>query len=86
MADILGKARAGRTVLKRTTTTQTSGQKLPALVLYMEWLAGESKRRVLDTEGNEHRIPDRMVESSYKRVTGAQAQELIEKHWPKALE
>ncbi len=86
MADILGKARAGRTVLKRTNTTQASGLKLPSLVLYMEWLAGESKRRVLDTEGNEHRIPDRVVESSYKLVTGTQAQEAIEKHWHKALD
>ncbi len=84
MADILAKARAGRTVLKRTTATQ--GAKLPALVLYMEWLAGENKRRVLDTDGNEHRLNDKIVESSYRLVTGGQAQELIEKHWPKALE
>jgi hypothetical protein len=84
MADILGKARAGRSVLKRTNAKQ--GAELPALVLYMEWLAGESKRRVLDIEGKEHRIPDRIIESSYRLVTGGQAQELIEKHWPKALD
>lgn len=84
MADILGKARAGRTVLKRTTSTQ--GGELPRLVLYMEWLAGERKRRVIDTDGKEHAIPDNVVESSYKLVTGSQAQELIEKHWPKALD
>lgn len=84
MADILAKARAGRSVLKRTTATQ--GAKLPTLVLYMEWLAGENKRRVLDTEGAEHRIPDRVIESSYRLLTGTQAQELIEKHWPKALD
>lgn len=56
------------------------------MVLYMEWLAGESKRRVLDVEGKEHRIPDRIIESSYKLMTGAQAQEAIEKHWPKAFD
>lgn len=82
MADILAKARAGRTVLKRTTSTQ--GVELPRLVLYMEWLAGENRRRVLDTEGQEHRIPDRIIESSYKLVTGGQAEELLHEHWPSA--
>lgn len=84
MADILSKARAGRSVLKRTNAKQ--GNELPSMVLYMEWLAGESKRRVLDVEGKEHRIPDRIIESSYKLMTGAQAQEAIEKHWPKAFD
>jgi hypothetical protein len=83
MADILGKARAGRTVLKRTNTQQAN---MPKLVLYLEWLAGENKRRVLDTENKEHRIDDRTIESSYRLVTGNQAQELMEKHWPKYLE
>lgn len=82
MADILGKARAGRTVLKRTT----SQSNIPKLVLYVEWLAGENKRRVLDTEQKEHRIDDRIIESSYRLVTGGQAQELLEKHWPQALQ
>jgi hypothetical protein len=82
MADILAKARAGRTVLKRTTSTQ--GGELPRLVLYMEWLAGESRRRVIDTDGQEHRIPDRIIESSYKLVTGGQAEELLHEHWPSA--
>ncbi|MEZ0311711.1 MAG: hypothetical protein ACAI38_08045 [Myxococcota bacterium] len=83
MADILAKARAGRTVLKRTTSTQ--GGELPRLVLYMEWLAGENKRRVIDTEGKEHRLNDRIVESSYRLVTGGQAEELMAQHWPAQL-
>ncbi len=83
MADILAKARAGRTVLKRTTSTQ--GGDLPRLVLYMEWLAGENKRRVVDTEGKEHRLNDKIVESSYKLVTGGQAEELLAQHWPAQL-
>ena len=83
MADILAKARAGRTVLKRTT--QAQGFKLPSLVLYMEWLAGENKRRVIDTEGQEHRLPDKIVESSYRLVTGGQAEELLAQHWPAQL-
>jgi hypothetical protein len=84
MADILAKARAGRSVLKRTNSTQGGGE-LPKLVLYMEWLAGENKRRVVDTDGKEHRIPDRMIESSYRLVTGGQAEELMGEHWPAQL-
>ncbi len=84
MADILAKARAGRTVLKRTT--QPHGIKLPSLVLYMEWLAGENKRRVIDTEGAEHRLHDKVVESSYRLVTGGQAEELLNQHWPAQLD
>ena len=83
MADILAKARAGRTVLKRTTSTQ--GSDLPRLVLYMEWLAGENKRRVIDTDGKEHRLNDRIVESSYRLLTGGQAEELMAEHWPAQL-
>jgi hypothetical protein len=69
--------------LKRTTSTQ--GGELPRLVLYVEWLAGENKRRVVDTEGKEHRLNDRIVESSYRLVTGGQAEELLAEHWPAQL-
>ena len=77
MNDFLSKARAQRTVLKRTTR-----QALPSPVLYMEWLTGESRRKVLDVDGKEHLLTDLVVQSNYKLVTGAQAKELIAKHWP----
>ena len=81
MSDFLSKARTRRTVLKRTRDRAD----LPSPVLYMEWLAGESKRRVLDTAGKEHLLTDNVVQSNYKLMTGAQAKELIEQHWPDAL-
>lgn len=78
MNDFLSKARAQKSVLKRTRPSQ----ELPSPVLYMEWLAGEARRKVLDTDGKEHVLSDLVVQSNYKLVTGAQAKELIAKHWP----
>lgn len=82
MNDFLSKARANRSVLKRTS----GSAQLPSPVLYVEWLSGEMKRKVLDKEGKEHMLADKVLMSSYKLVTGAQAKDLIAEHWPKALE
>jgi hypothetical protein len=79
MNDFLTKARAMKSVLKRTR----GRAELPSPVLYMEWLSGEMKRRVLDTDGKEHLLPDAVVQSNYKLVTGGQAKELIAEHWAK---
>lgn len=79
MNDFLSKARAMRSVLKKTRTRSD----LPSPVLYVEWLSGENKRRVLDTAGTEHRITDAVLQSNYKLVTGGQAKELIAEHWAK---
>lgn len=79
MNDFLNKARAMKTVLKKTR----SRSDLPSPVLYMEWLSGEAKRRVIDTQGAEHMLADAVVQSNYKLVTGGQAKELIAEHWAK---
>lgn len=52
----------------------------------MEWLAGEGKRRVLDTRGKEHLITDKVLQSNFKLATGADAKKLIAAHWPKVEE
>ena len=56
---------------------------LPATVLYLEWLGGETSRKVLDSERKEHVLTDAVVQSHYKVVSGPQAKELIEAHWAK---
>jgi hypothetical protein len=81
MNDFLNKARVLRSVLKRTRGRTD----LPSPVLYIEWLAGEMKRRVLDKDGNEHVLADAVVQSHYKPVTGAQAKEPIAEHWEAAV-
>lgn len=82
MNDFLTKARARRSVLKRTSGPTD----LPSPILYMEWLSGEAKRRVLDTAGKEHLLTDNVLQSNYKLVTGSQAKTLIDEHWPKVNE
>lgn len=77
MNDFLTKARARRSVLKRTRGRSD----LPSPVLYMEWLSGEMKRRVIDVEGHEHLLADAVVQSYYRLVTGGQAKDLIAAHW-----
>jgi ubiquinone biosynthesis protein Coq4 len=79
MNDFLQKARAMRSVLKRTRGSTD----LPSPVLYVEWLSGEMKRKVLDVEGKEHFLPDAVVQSNYRLVTGSQAKDLIAEHWDK---
>jgi hypothetical protein len=80
MATLLDKMQTRKTVLKRTRTRPD----LPSLVLYLETVSGQPKRRVLDAEGKEHLLDESVLQSQYKLVTGAQAKELIDKHWPKA--
>jgi hypothetical protein len=77
--DFFSKARAGRTVFKRTTKSKEH----PEHVLYMEWLPGQMKRRVLDTEGNEIELGDKVLESQYRYITSGQAKAAVEKYWPK---
>jgi hypothetical protein len=76
------KMQTRRSVLKRTR----SRQDLPQVVLYVEGVAGQPRRKVLDTEGKEHIIDDSVLQSQYKLVTGSQGKELIEQHWPHARE
>lgn len=78
MATLLDKMQTRKTVLKRTRTRAD----LPALVLYLETVSGQPKRRVLDSEGKEHVIDESVLQSQYRLVSGGQAKELIDKHWP----
>jgi len=82
MATMLEKMQTRRTVLKRTRPRAD----LPALALYVETVAGQPKRKVLDTDGKEHVLDETLLQSQYKLVTGPQAKELIDQHWPKAKE
>ena len=82
MATMLDKMQTRRTVLKRTRPRAD----LPALALYVETVSGQPKRKVLDTEGKEHVIEETLLQSQYKVVTGPQAKDLIDQHWPKAKE
>jgi hypothetical protein len=68
MQDFLSKARARRSVMKKTRGPAS----LPSPVLYMEWLSGEMKHLLLDAT----------LQSNYKLLTGPQAKELLAKHWP----
>lgn len=77
MSDFLKALQARRSVLKRTKPKAD----LPALALYMEALSGEMKRRVLDEQGGEHLITDKMIQSYYRVLPGSQAKELIAQHW-----
>jgi len=77
---MLDKMQTRRTVLKRTRPRAD----LPALALYVESVAGQPKRRVLDTEGKEHVLEDTLLQSQYRLLTGPQAKELIDQHWPTA--
>ncbi len=78
MSEFIEKMRPRHTVLKRTRPRTD----LPKLLLYMD-MPTTAKRRLLDSEGEEHELADNIVESSYRLVTGAQAKTLIEEHWPK---
>ena len=73
------KLRARKTVLKRTKKSDT----LPDMVFYLEWLGSTGKRRVLDLDGAEHVLDDRVVETHYKLMTGKKAKAMIAEHWSK---
>ena len=76
----LEKLRPFKTVLKRTSSRQDYRTEL----LYIEWLSGEGKRKLLDPAGSEHVLTDKELQSHYKMATGAAAKKLIKEHWPKA--
>ena len=78
--DFFGKLRPYKTVLKRTRPRN----ELPAQLLYVDWLSGEGKRKLLDLEGTEHCITDKVLQSNYKMATGAAAKKLIKEHWAEA--
>ncbi len=82
MSDFFKNLQARRTVLKRTKVKP----ELPAVVLYIETLGGEMKRRVLDTKGGEHLINDKVMQSYYRVLPGSQAKELIAQHWASVSE
>jgi hypothetical protein len=77
MKQFLDKLRTHRAVLQRTK----SRNDLPKLVFYVGWLASTSQRRVLDQDGQEHVIADRVLQSHYKQVSGTKMKALIAKHW-----
>lgn len=78
MSDFFRHFHARETVLKRTQ--ERPG--LPRLLLYVEWLAGQMSRRVIDATGKEHVLTDNVLQSSYRMLTGAQAEESLRDHWP----
>lgn len=75
--DFFDRLRVRKSVLKRTTKRK----ELPEAVLYVEWLSGEARRRLLDAERKEHVLADDVVQSNYKLVNNAQAKKLIASHW-----
>lgn len=81
MDDFFSKLRARRSVLTRTRKRT----ELPTAVLYLEWVGGEAKRKLLDPEGNEHTLSDTVIQSNYKVASKSQAKALIEKHWAEAV-
>ena len=78
--DFFGKLRPYKSVLKRTRPRH----ELPTTLLYVDWLSGEGKRKLFDSEGNEHVITDKLLQSNYKLSTGAAAKKLIKEHWADA--
>ena len=78
--DSLSKLRVFKSVLKRTRNRE----ELPREALYVEWLAGEGKRKLLDTRGKEHIITDKLLQSNYRLATGSDAKKLIAAHWADA--
>lgn len=75
------KARAGRTVFKRTRKIGD----LPEYILYAgigSNVGGHMQRKVLDPKSEERELSDKVIESNYRTTTGAQAKALIGKHWP----
>ena len=77
VADFFSKLRIQKSVLKRTRKRDD----LPREALYVEWLSGEGRRKVLDTRGKEHLITDKVLQSNYKLATGSDAKKLIATHW-----
>ena len=81
MNEFFDRLRMRRSVLKRTTKKK----ELPEAVLYLEWLGGETSRKVMDPEGTEQVLTDHVLESNYKLVSNAEAKKLIAAHWSKQV-
>ena len=77
MNDFFTRLRVRKSVLKRTTKRK----ELPEAVLYVEWLSGEARRRVLDAERKSHVFTDDVIQSNYKLVSNAVAKKLVASHW-----
>ena len=77
MSDFFTRLRIRKSVLKRTTKRK----ELLEAVLYLEWLGGEAKRRVLDAARQEHVLTDDVIQSNYKLVSNTEAKKLIAAHW-----
>jgi hypothetical protein len=77
MSDFFDRLRIRKSVLKRTTKRK----ELPEAVLYLEWLSGEARRRLLDVARKEHLLADDVIQSNYKLVSNAQAKKMIASHW-----
>ena len=69
--------RPKKSVLKRTRPKP----ELPPYVLYLGELVGQNQRRVIGTTGEEKVLPDKIVESNYKLVSGPEAEALLQEHW-----
>ena len=80
LKDFFGKLRPYKSVLKRTRPRH----ELPTQLLYVDWLAGEGKRKLVDMQGAEHVLTDKVLQSNYKLSTGAAAKALIKEHWADA--
>lgn len=76
----LERLRPYKTVVQRTRPRP----ELPAQLLYTAWVVGEGKRKLLDLEGEEHLLPEKVLESNYKIATGSLAKKLIKEHWANA--
>ncbi len=75
------RLRSRRSVLKRTRKRDD----LPEVVLYLEWIGGEAKRRVMAPDGSEHVFADAVIESNYKSASKQEAEKLIEAYWKKEI-
>ena len=78
--NFLEKLRPYKSVVRRTRPQKD----LPEELLYIDWLGGEGKRKLLDLQGNEHTLTDKVIQSNYKMATGSYAKKLIKEHWADA--
>ncbi|MBT6179191.1 MAG: hypothetical protein HOI23_18245 [Deltaproteobacteria bacterium] len=78
--NFLEKLRPYKSVVRRTRAKA----ELPEELLFADWLGGEGARKMIDVQGNEHILTDKVLQSNYKMATGAYAKKLIKEHWADA--
>ena len=78
--NFLEKLRPYKSVVRRTRPQKD----LPEELLYADWLGGEGKRKLIDLQGNEHVLTDKVLQSNSKMATGSYAKKLIKEHWADA--